>query len=51
MSWLDEVSEMCLPGGCDYCDAYQVVIEAAPQVFAWFICHDDTCHRPTTRSG
>lgn len=46
MSWLTEVTDLCLPDGCDDCDAYQVVIEVYPRVFACLIAHDDTCPSP-----
>jgi hypothetical protein len=32
-----------IPGGCDDCDAYQTVEEAAPSMFLVHVHHDDRC--------
>lgn len=32
-----------IPGGCDQCDAYQVLEQLSPGVHALNIHHDDNC--------
>lgn len=34
-----------VPGGCDYCDAYQVVraMQGHPNLHTVSVCHDDWC--------
>lgn len=47
---LDAMAGKRMPGGCDDCDAYQVVTEAAGGVYVLQVHHDATCpeYRRTT---
>jgi|GEM_PF-2286554 len=40
---LDAMTDKRLPGGCDDCDAYQVMVKAEAGVYVLQVHHDDTC--------
>ena len=42
-----------IPGGCDHCDAYQIIhAQQDPDVHLIDVCHDDWCpNSPATRLG
>ena len=50
-SVLDAVTGRRLPGGCDDCDAFQVLTQQAAGVYELAIHHDDGCpyYRGVTR--
>ena len=51
MSFLDELGALeglRVPGGCDDCDAYQVVDGSHAPFFRINTCHDESC--PTYRA-
>ncbi len=46
MSFLDELGALeglRIPGGCDDCDAYQVVDASHAPIFRLNVCHDERC--------
>lgn len=44
-SALDAMTGRRLPGGCDDCDAYQVMSRCADGLYVLAVHHDDTCPR------
>lgn len=40
---LQEHKDVRVPGGCDQCDAYQVLEQAAPRVWMLNVHHDADC--------
>ncbi len=42
-SHLDTMTDRRLPGGCDDCDAYQVVSKASEGVYLLEVHHDRSC--------
>lgn len=40
---LADLAGIRIPGGCDDCNAYQVMVEHAPNVLVVRVFHDDTC--------
>lgn len=43
MSVLDAMTGRRLPGGCDDCDAYQVMSRCADGLYVLTVHHDETC--------
>ena len=48
-SALEAMTGRKLPGGCDDCDAYQVMSRLADGLYVLSVHHDDTC--PTYRGA
>jgi hypothetical protein len=42
-SSLDAMTGRRLPGGCDDCDAYQVMSQCADGLYVLTVHHDETC--------
>ena len=40
---LEALPDQPIPGGCDDCDAYQVLTQPVPGVYVVEVRHDDTC--------
>ena len=40
---LDAMTGKRIPGGCDDCDAYQVMVRCEAGVYVLEVHHDDTC--------